>query len=64
MIKIYRIEIFDIKTRKYVLAWQGRNFERAEIMFNKPYIRRYSHRMIKIEEEILYKEKADKWLKN
>lgn len=60
----YRIEGWDPLKNQYYTMWESRyaNIERAEIMFNKPYIKFRTRRLIKISEETLYKEKADKYL--
>ncbi len=56
----YRIEFWNSLTNKYINYWEGSDFEMAEKMYDKPYIKVTTRRMIKIEEEILYKDKGSK----
>lgn len=56
----YRIEIFDRGQNKYLGIWNGDTIERAEIMFNKPYIAKHTRRLIMCREEILYTERVKK----
>ncbi len=59
MIVTYRLEVWNPKINSYVKSWEGREGF-AEIMFNKPYNRLHTRRMIKITKEILYEAKASK----
>ncbi len=56
---LWRIEIWDTKKRKYKTAWEG-PYEYVDTMFNKPYIRRYTRRVIKTTIEITHKEWANR----
>lgn len=62
MIISYKIEVWDRNFKRYILWWLGNSLERAEIMMNKPYAKYSTRRLTKITEEILYIERADKYV--
>lgn len=57
----YRIQIYS--NNKYETCWQGNNYETAMKMIDKPYYRRYTRRLSRIQEEIIWTTKKDKWTK-
>jgi hypothetical protein len=57
----YIIEIWDNKRKRYTFTWSG-NERYVKTMFNKPYIARYTRRIIKITEEIIEKKARNNWL--
>lgn len=48
----HRLLGWDPLARRYVLLWQGRE-EYADVMFNKPYFRRYTRKLVKVTVETL-----------
>ena len=53
---IYRLEVWNKDLNCYHVLWEGRNLERARIMFNKPYNSMPWHgkkRIVKITEEVV-----------
>lgn len=56
----YIIEIYNKQNRKYTVGWTGLDFAMAEKMYDKPYNKLHTRRMIKIEEEILFNDKGKK----
>lgn len=56
----YLIQSWDKQSRKYVDLWTGHDFSWAIKMFNKPYNRIHTRRLVKIEVHIIKKGKADK----
>jgi hypothetical protein len=62
VITTYIIETWNPILNKYQEIWKGSNFEMAEKMFNKPYYKRHTRRLRRIQDEILYKEKgSERW---
>ena len=53
----YIIEIWDPKSRRYIPCWEGENINKAYTMYDKPYYSRHTRRMVRIESEILFKDK-------
>lgn len=62
MIVNYVIEIWNTEHNKYIPAWSGDSFDRAEIMMNKSYYARYTRRLIMKSCEVLYTEKKSKFI--
>lgn len=56
----YILESWNPKSKKYQKLNEWDNIEMAEKMFNKPYNRIHTRRLIKIHSEILYAEKGVK----
>lgn len=56
----YKLEIYNPVTRKYEYMGTYLTIERAEIMFNKPYVSRHTRRLTKFSEDVLYVEKGKK----
>lgn len=56
----YILECWNPVSQKYIERWKGNNLERAEIMFNKGYFRRTTRRLIRIQTEILYSQRAER----
>jgi len=54
----YRIEIWDRTIQKYIIVWEGTEYY-ANVMYNKSYINRHTRRLIKVNEEILKKDKGN-----
>jgi hypothetical protein len=55
----YIIEYWNKISRKYVFLWAGQNLAMAEKMYDKPYHKKSTRRLIKITEEVLYQDKAN-----
>lgn len=51
MTKIFSVEVWDRKKRRYYTVHQGSNQERAMIMARKPYIARDGKNLVRIIEE-------------
>jgi len=58
MITTYIIEVWNRKSNRYLFYWKGFSQEQAEVMMFKPYNRYNTRRLLRITEEVLYKEKA------
>lgn len=52
------LELWNPITNKYVKHGEWSDMVRAGIMFNKPYNRKHTRRLIKVTSEVLYKEKG------
>lgn len=55
---LFILECYNPFKKRYEKFGQYKTIERAEIMFNKPYFKTRTRRLIRISEEILYQEKA------
>lgn len=58
---IYTIEIWNPKTNRYSIAWEGPK-EYALTMMNKRYNHRHTRRLIKTTKEILIKIKKNNYI--
>jgi hypothetical protein len=54
----YILECYNPYSNRYEDYGEYTTIERAEIMFNKPYFRTRTRRLIIVSKEILYKEKG------
>lgn len=58
------IEYWDNTTRQYLPLWEGDSYKMAETMMNKGYNVKYTRRMKVVDERILHKAKAGKYINN
>jgi hypothetical protein len=54
------LRCWDPAHGRYIERGKYGTLERAEIMFNKPYFRTHTRRLIKISVDVLYTERAEK----
>lgn len=57
---VYRLELYNPKTRKYTETWKGWDYSRAIIMFNKSYNKRHTRRLVRVETDVILKRTKDK----
>lgn len=54
----YRIELYNQDSKRYEVWWSGNDIDKAGRMMFKHYVIRHTRRLIRINEEILYVERA------
>lgn len=54
----YLIQLWDNTKRKYVDVWTSHDYSMALTMFDKPYNRRYTRRLVRIEVNVIQKAKG------
>lgn len=64
MITKYVLEIWNETTRQYIPCWQGSDIDWANKMYDKPYHRIHTRRLVQVNREVLFQDKGkNKWFR-